>query len=157
MKTWIFTYCAPLQSKKQPENMVHDLHTHESSSDIPVNQVSWSYSKNFCENGQTQTPCKLLTLYRPENTYSQLFGIWNMITPNIPICCCGFSICTAGETVKRSTHSHWNRPSTVLQSKYIQHQFEFWIVWGRGAKWPTNFTLWGLAFTHLTIVAPLNF
>ena len=135
MKTWILTYCAPFQGKKQPENMdprVHDLHTHESSSDIPVKQVSWSNSKNFWENGQTQTPCKLLTLYRPENTYSQLFRIWNMITPIIPICCCGFSICTAGETVKQSTYSHWTRPWTVSQSKYIQHQwqFEFWTIWG---------------------------
>ena len=69
MKTWILTYCAPFQGKKQPENMnprVHDLHTHESSYDIPVKQVSWSNSKNFWENGQTQTPCKLLTHYRPK-------------------------------------------------------------------------------------------
>ena len=37
MKTLILTYCAPFQGKKQPVNMdpsVHDLHTHESSSDI---------------------------------------------------------------------------------------------------------------------------
>ena len=76
MKTWILTYFAPFQVKKQSEYMdprVHDLHTLESSSDIPVKQVSWSYSKNFWENGQTQTPCKLVTLYRPENTYIHNF------------------------------------------------------------------------------------
>ena len=158
MKTWILTYCAPFQGKKQPENMdprVHDLHTHGRSSDIPVKQVSWTYSKNFWENGQTQTPCKLLTLHRPENTYSQLFRIWNMITPIIPICCCGFSICIAGETVKRSTYCHWNRPWTVSQSKYTQHQFEFWTIWG--PKMAHKFYPLGPSFYTLTIVAPLNF
>ena len=65
-----------------------------------------------------------LDLYRPHSI--------------IPICHCGFSICTAGETVKQSTYSHWNRPWTVSQSKYIR-RFEFWPIWG--PKWPTNLPL----------------
>ena len=34
---------------------VHDLHTHKSSSDTPVKQLSWSYSKNL-RKWPNQTP-----------------------------------------------------------------------------------------------------
>ena len=76
-----------------------------------------------------------------------------MSHPIIPIYRCWFSICTAEDIVKQSTYSHWNRPWTVSQSKYIQRQFEFRPIWG--PKMAHKFDPWGLSFTHLT-VPPMN-
>ena len=50
LKTSILTHFGTFQDQKGPEDMAHrghNLHTPESSSDMPVNQISRLYNKNF--------------------------------------------------------------------------------------------------------------
>ena len=157
MKTLILTYCAPFQGKKQPENMdprVHDLHTHESSSDIPAKQVSWSYNKNFWENGRIQTPCKFLTFTDPKIHIHNFFEFETWLHP--------FSQYVAVGSLFAQLEWLWNGLHTAIRTDHeLFHSlniyntnlnFELFGV----PKWPTNFTPLGPSFYTLTIVAPLK-
>ena len=47
------TYFGPMWYQKWPDNLAHRgrfSHTHESTHNVPVNQVSWSHIKNFLRN-----------------------------------------------------------------------------------------------------------
>ena len=142
MKTWILTYCAHFQGKKQPENMdprVHDLHTHESSSDIHVlskfpGHTVKTFEKihNFFEFETWLHPLSQYMYVAVGFLFAQLERLWN-------------GLHTAIGTDHELFHS-LNIYNTNLN-------FELF----GGPKMAHKFYPLGPSFYTLTIVAPLNF
>ena len=134
--------------KKQPENMdprVHDLHTHKSSSDTPVKQLSWSYSKNL-RKWPNQTP---MQAFNGLPAWKYKFTTFSNLKHD-------YTHYPAVRFLFAQLERLWNGPHTAIGTDHeLFHSlninntnlnFELLFFFFGGG---TNLTVWGLAFTNL--------